>query len=222
MNDTGKALDYFYSTCSNAGADACGFWAESPETIHQNLDNLLEQVRAQPIPVPPRNGSVTSYGVIDYNALSNAVFYALWRPYNNWKPLATALGALAQGDGTAMFDYQQLGANREFSTVCQATGSVFTAGPEVLTAVTCNDGIEIPNTWEDTKAQYDRAMGLSQFGGFAAAVRVSCSGWPKLTTDNFKGRRCVVQYVMNIHSSSGPVGANTSYPILFIGNEAGK
>jgi hypothetical protein len=194
LNDTDKAIDFFYTLCSSAGQDRCAFWASTPEEIESNLHALYDQAREQPIPVYPTNGSLLSYGIIDYETLHLTVFDSLYSPYTTWPALAEALAALQQGDPAPFWEYYQTAAdaNGTYSSVCSAPDPdpefvPASAAADAGQAITCNDGKEIPNTWEDSVYQLERAVGLSEWGGLSADVRIGCSGWPRLAKGNFQG-----------------------------------
>lgn len=76
------------------------------------------------------------------------------------------------------------------------------ASPYVTVALRCTDTAIIEDTAEELQEYSLRVGNASEYlAGAVEGVRVSCAGW-KVNPDNFQG----------------PMGANTSFPLLFVGN----
>ncbi|KAF8816536.1 hypothetical protein BYT27DRAFT_7077196 [Phlegmacium glaucopus] len=195
--DTDKAMESFYTGCADAGPDKCLFWAPSPDDIRQNLTNLYKSVQSQPVPVK----SDRSYGVVDYNMLHYLVFRSLYTPFASFQRLARGLAELAAGDGTAVLEWTD---PPPFE--CSQDSSKFLEknSIEASTAIMCNDGVDIPGDLQYAQKHFEMMSKKSEFGKIWSAIVTNCAGWPKFPKDHFQG----------------PFVANTSYPMLVIGNTA--
>lgn len=205
--DTPKTLNRFFETCHAAGP-SCPFWAPSPSLIAANLTRIYEDIITNPIPIR----TSTSYGFLDYTRVRAVVFTALYSPWATWPLLAQALGDL----GGAKRDPELMYRLTEIPTFkCACSGSCdngkdrreqdFEAVvPDAQTAILCSDGPDIPSDVASAKRYLDDLSKDSDWGSLWANIRLLCTGWPKAK----KGFQ-------------GPVGGNTSFPLLFIGNTAG-
>ncbi|KAK7468368.1 hypothetical protein VKT23_002884 [Stygiomarasmius scandens] len=132
-----------------------------------------------------------TFGVITYDALRMVVVGALQQPANTFPQLAAGLAELSTGNGTIIY---QLFA-QAFSENLDIT--------ESMIAIECSDADPL----NDNASQLENYMsGInSTFAGTVALpVMTQCSGWMVHPESRFKG----------------PVGANTSFPLLVIGNTA--
>lgn len=206
--DTSKTMNLFYETCHTAGSSLCPFWAPSPELIAANLTRIYEDLIASPIPVHTN----TSYGFLDYSRVRSMVFLSLYAPWATWPSLAQALADLGgpQRNPELMWTLITAGAP---TFRCACSGScddkdtlkkeLAAAALEARTAISCADGMDIPSDVASAKSYFNDLTQESEWADIWAIIHVSCAGWPKLK----KGYQ-------------GPVGANTSSPLLFIGNTA--
>ncbi|KAK0479961.1 Alpha/Beta hydrolase protein, partial [Armillaria luteobubalina] len=160
LDDTDKALQYFFDGCAAAGPDVCAFYASTAEEISNNLDSLYESLLTEPVPVV----STSSYGVVDYNVLKTAVLVSLYEPYTYFTVLAEGLASLAAGDGSIIYEMQ--------ATTIDPS-SYYDNSWEVGIAVPCSDA---PNndTVADLFAYWDRNKNISSFSDLIMQ-RISCS-----------------------------------------------
>ncbi|KAK0492506.1 TAP-like protein-domain-containing protein, partial [Armillaria luteobubalina] len=191
VSDTEKDMQSFFNGCVAAGPDACAFYAPTSEEISRNLDTIYSSLLTEPVPVVIP--STSSYGVVDYAALQNAVRIALYQPYAYFSTLAEGLAGLAAGNGTIIYEMQ---------ASAYDPSSVYDNSWEAEMAISCRDRINNTESVTDLFAYWDSVKDISPFAYSLMTQRISCSGW--------KFRR----------ENSFSVGANTSYPILFIGNTA--
>ncbi|KAJ3567549.1 hypothetical protein NP233_g6295 [Leucocoprinus birnbaumii] len=203
--DTDQTMNLFYETCHAAGS-ACPFWAPSPALIAANLTRIYKDVIAKPIPVR----SSTSYGVLDFTRVRLSVFIALYSPWASWPTLAQALSELGgpKRDPEPMWRRHEI---PTFRCACSGTckdkdalekeleGSI----PDAQAAIKCTDGLDIPSDLASARRYFNDMSEESEWSAIWSSIRLSCSGWPKTR----KGYQ-------------GPVGGNTSFPLLFIGNTA--
>ncbi|KAF8959383.1 TAP-like protein-domain-containing protein [Flammula alnicola] len=195
--DTDKVMDSFYTGCAEAGPDSCAFWAPTVDDIRQNLTTLYDSLRSHPMPMRTKSG----YGLLDLPMLRSAIFLALYTPYASFPIIAQGLAELATGEGQLLFDRM----NRPpFECSCDSPERAFASVPDATAAVLCNDGDDIPGDLESTQKYFDMMTKTSNWGDIWSNIRISCVGWPKFPKDHFQG----------------PFEANTSHPILLIGNTA--
>ncbi|KAJ7589836.1 hypothetical protein C8J56DRAFT_1163632 [Mycena floridula] len=194
--DIDKDLQTFFDGCYKAGPNACAFYAKSPRVIKKNFYAIVKSVRAQPVAV--YNDS--QYGIVDYSMLQLAVDEALYSPYDQFSTLARGLADLRdRGDGTVIF---KLGGGSTFGPTCKAT---IDNGWQASLAIGCGDAVQNRDTPAELKKYYYQNRHLSPFFmGHFLPERIICSGWQVNTPNHF----------------TGPVGGNTSFPLLLIGNSA--
>ncbi|KAJ7689457.1 TAP-like protein-domain-containing protein [Mycena rosella] len=195
--DTDRALQAFFDGCVAAGPAGCAFYAPTAEAISQNLTTLYESIRARPTPVHTGSG----YGLVDFSFLRALVFSALYWPLTLFSPLADILAGLAREDGAPIFE---LFPQPPFQCSCDPAEHQFDAVPDATVAIICNDGRTVPSDFGDIEQYYAGMTKTSSWGSMLASVRIACSGWPDFPKKHFQG----------------PVGANTSIPMLIIGNTA--
>ncbi|SJL15399.1 uncharacterized protein ARMOST_18896 [Armillaria ostoyae] len=189
--DTEKDMQSFFDGCVAAGPDACAFYASTSEEISNNLDSLYESLLTRPVPVV----SPLFYGVVDYTVLRTAVGNALYEPYTLFSILAEGLASLAAGDGSIIYEMQ---------VTTYDPSLAYDNSWEVQIAVSCSDAPNNTDSVADLFAYWDSIKGISIAADFLMEQRIQCSGWKFHREGRF----------------TGPVGGNTSYPILLIGNTA--
>ncbi|KAF8152833.1 alpha/beta hydrolase fold-domain-containing protein [Mycena galopus ATCC 62051] len=198
MLDTDAALQTFYDGCVAAGPDACAFYSPTSAEIASNVASLTESIRAQPFPVMTN----ISHGMIDFSFFRNYMFAQLYSPYDSFVGFAQGLAQLTAGNATNVYTENQVA---DFECDCDAPSTPFTANIyESLIATTCNDGPVVNDTITDLREFWKNEATLSSFADIWGLWRVHCSGWLVHRPGRF----------------SGPVGANTSNPILIISNTA--
>ncbi|KAF8816530.1 hypothetical protein BYT27DRAFT_7077074 [Phlegmacium glaucopus] len=195
--DTDKTMQSFYTGCADAGPDRCAFWAPSPDDIRQNLTNLYSSISTQPVPVKIGN----TYGYVDHKMLHSAVFASLYSPFATFRLLAEGLAELAAGDGTRIF--KQLTPS-PFECSGDPSKGLEQNLFEAQVAVFCNDAANVPADLQSAQKHLEMMSKTSGFGSFIASIRVHCAGWPKFPKNHFQGKLL----------------ANTSHPILLVGNTA--
>ncbi|ESK91608.1 alpha beta hydrolase fold family [Moniliophthora roreri MCA 2997] len=130
------------------------------------------------------------YGIITYDALRNVVFSALYNPFDQFAPLALGLAELASGNGTLI--YQSI-----------SQSLIADASAEATIAISCSDADPV-NLGTSQLREYMSRINSTFAGVFAVRLMTHCVGWEVHPESRFKG----------------PVGANTSFPLLVIGNTA--
>lgn len=167
--DTEKTMDSFYTGCADAGPDHCAFWAPSPDDIRQNLTNIYDSIKVQPVPV--KTGS--TYGYVDYTMLHLFVFQSLYFPITTFPLLAQALADLAVGNGTIVLEWMT---PPPFECSVDSSKDLVENGIESEIAVICNDAANIPADLRSTQNYFEMMSNLSEFGDMWAAItRVHCT-----------------------------------------------
>ncbi|KAK0228236.1 TAP-like protein-domain-containing protein [Armillaria fumosa] len=197
--DSDKTLQAFFDGCFEAGPQNCPFYADSPKAISNRLNALYESIRVNPIPVKLES----SYGILDYPRLRAAIFRSLYVPQIAYPYLAQALVDLELGNGTLLFNMIQK-SSEVFECSCDSSVTALAPVVDSQMAIMCNDGAPVPRNLEAAQSYYDRMTEAFDWGSMWAGLRISCSGWPELSKDKFQG----------------PFIANTSHPLLLIGNTA--
>ncbi|KAJ7174376.1 TAP-like protein-domain-containing protein [Mycena filopes] len=195
--DADKAWTYFIDGCVTAGPKGCAFFAPTAVEILQNIENIYASLRARPIPVRTN----LSYGLVDYSLLRHTIFEALYAPYNMFPILAQALADLSVGNGTTLFKIWEKPA---FECACEPSDYGFASVWESESAVLCNDGARMTQDYEGVLAHYEAMSKTSSFADLWEPIRMACLAWPEFPKTTFRG----------------PFIANTSFPILLIGNTA--
>ncbi|KAK7468330.1 hypothetical protein VKT23_002845 [Stygiomarasmius scandens] len=188
--DADKAMQTFFDGCHSAGPDACDFYASSPSEIAAKLEAIYASLRSQPIPVFTGD----TFGILTYDILRGVIFTAITAPYTQFKQLATGLAELSNGNGTTIFEMISSG---------NPASAVPALSLEALPAILCSDAD--PNNATVSELRATMAAINSTFAGVLVVPgKAVCAGWRVHPDDRFQG----------------PVGANTSNPLLFIGNTA--
>ncbi|KDR74314.1 hypothetical protein GALMADRAFT_250125 [Galerina marginata CBS 339.88] len=195
--DTDKALESFFTGCAEAGPHGCQFWAPTADDVRQNLTALYDSLRSQPRPIKTE----TTYGLLNYGMLRGLIFGALYSPYSVFPVLAQALAELAAGDGRRIFEALH---PPPYQCSCDPSKTQFKSVTDAQSAILCNDGDDVPGDLQSSQEYFEMLTKASSWGEIWAGIRMNCLGWPKFPKDHFQG----------------PFEANTSHPILLIGNTA--
>ncbi|KAJ7499673.1 TAP-like protein-domain-containing protein [Mycena latifolia] len=195
--NTDKVWSAFIDGCVAAGPEACAFFSPTAAEISENVDMLYASLRDRPIPVRTN----VSFGLVDYSVMRRAIFQALYSPYAAFPTLAQALADLSAGNATGLF---KLSEKPPFECACDESQYRFESVGESGHAVLCNDGKRIAASYEDIVAHYETMREMSEWADVWEPIRMGCLAWPEFPKDNFRG----------------PFIANTSFPLLLVGNTA--
>ncbi|KAG7091869.1 hypothetical protein E1B28_008270 [Marasmius oreades] len=198
LRDTDNVLQWFFKDCHKAGPENCAFYEPSVKAMNIKLNDLYSSIIRSPVPAQTSG----SYGLVDYARLRFTIFRAFYKPFAIWPMLATGLQDLVQGNGTALFNIQDL---PRFQCSCDPLEHAFDNEGDVSTAIACNDGDSIPSDLEEAREHYREVLRVSEWGSIWAGIRMRCGGW---STDIPK-----TQF-------RGPIVGNTNHPLLLIGNTA--
>ncbi|KAI3617990.1 alpha beta hydrolase fold family [Moniliophthora roreri] len=132
-----------------------------------------------------------SYGVVTYDALRKVVTSALGGPVGLFVPLAAGLAQLSAGNGTLI--------HQLYSTLVADDISI----SEAMIAIECSDADPLNMTASNLR-DYMAGINSTFSGTVSVQIMTQCAGWKVHPETRFVG----------------PVGANTSFPLLIIGNTA--
>ncbi|KAK7028826.1 hypothetical protein VNI00_014839 [Paramarasmius palmivorus] len=132
-----------------------------------------------------------SYGTVTYDTLRNVVTSALDSPVDLFVPLAAGLAQLSAGNGTLI--------HQLFTSFVTSSAPV----GEANIAIECSDADPLNMTSSDLR-DYMATINSTFRGSVAVPIMTQCAGWKVHPETRF----------------AGPVGANTSFPLLIIGNTA--
>nr|GAT49901.1 predicted protein [Mycena chlorophos] len=200
--DADTAWQSFAEDCVAAGPSRCAFYAPTTAEISSSIQAIYTRLRQRPIPVRGK----TSYGLVDFSMLREVIFQAVYVPYIIFPQLATALASLADGDGTALFELHARYGFHPFECNC---GDEDAEPPDELSqegfwAVFCNDAERIPAGYNEMAKDYQGMLAVSDLADMIEPLRAGCVAWPDYPKTNFRG----------------PFVANTSFPLLILGNTA--
>ena len=162
-------MQTFFDGCAAAGPEACAFHAARPENISQRLDNLLESIKRKPIPIFSPSG----YGILDYAALRDLIFQALYRPYDLFPSLAQFLADTEAGRSS------DLGLNTlppRLSSRNDPSCPPETSYPntEAGTSIMCMDGAIVQDSLEDLKVYHAKLAKQSSFADMWSRIHIGC------------------------------------------------
>ncbi|KAF7305729.1 hypothetical protein HMN09_00726200 [Mycena chlorophos] len=199
--DLDKAVQAFFDGCASAGPAACPF--TDGNSTSADLSDKFAQLGASIMKAPIPLLTTGSRGIFTYSALRNTFLDALFAPYQGgFSFLAQGLAALASPARNASLLYGEVQAPI-FECTNEAE-EVFGAGSnlEAYIAIACGDAFPVEPDLDALEAYYRNATQVSSFGDLLANVRLVCAGYNIRRNDTFRG----------------PIGANTSTPILLVGN----
>ncbi|KAF5365053.1 hypothetical protein D9758_010999 [Tetrapyrgos nigripes] len=189
--DADKTMQAFYDGCHAAGPEACAFYASSPAEIQANVEAIYASIRAQPVPTFDGDDS---FGILTYDNLRAIVLAALKNPQPVLFPImAAAFAELSAGNATGLSQILGDGASE--------SGDFDNMINEI--SIWCSDA-EPSDLDASQLREYMSNINSTFSGMFSLQIMTWCTGWRVHPEGRFRG----------------PVGANTSSPLLVIGNTA--
>ncbi|KAF8816534.1 hypothetical protein BYT27DRAFT_7207371 [Phlegmacium glaucopus] len=131
-----------------------------------------------------------TYGYVDHKMLHFTVFASLYSLFATFRLLAQGLAELLTPSPFECSGDPSKGLEQNLF--------------EAHVAVFCNDAANVPADLQSAQKHFEMMSKTSGFGSIMASIRIHCTGWPKFPKNHFQG----------------PCEANTSHPILLIGNTA--
>ncbi|KAF3024311.1 hypothetical protein E8E14_013745 [Neopestalotiopsis sp. 37M] len=199
------ALTRLYTACFAAGRDRCPiFHPNGADYIERDISTALHKLRASPLPVWTQGMLVPE--IVTYEKVVDAMFSALYSPYQSFPLLAKSMAALMDGINTSALEYFLTQSDFECSDEsCQYADCIERAElfPEAGLAFLNSD--HTPDSSPERFAEISEILRQQSplFGEkFQVDVASGWDAWP-------------VQPRMKF---TGPMGGRTRHPILFIGN----
>jgi len=211
LQDTDRIFERIFEYCDQAGPEGCQFWrAGGAKAIQAVYEKLLHDIWDDPLSVVG-NGR-RGPEIITWSDIKEITKNALYQPLIFGPIMAELLQDITNGTGSLFADYKekrrvpacrskQCILDGPFSEACISPGWY---AVEATSAVLCTDAEGIGSFTEDEFREYWQTLKAqsSSMGDFWAETRLGCAGWQERARWRF----------------SGPFSANTSYPILWIGN----
>ncbi|CAE7202493.1 hypothetical protein PTNB73_05715 [Pyrenophora teres f. teres] len=206
LTDTEKAMKSFYTFCYHAGPDTCPLATanSSVADIEQRSQKILNSLYHDPLAIVSPQGP----DFFTWSDLKILMFTSVYQPRILFPPLASLLSAIEAGGGPIIdrladaYHYTHI-----YSCSADKTSTLDILDTIVpLTAVLCGDGIDRSDMTKEEFIEYWELINtLSPTGGsFWSMLAMRCAGWK----------------IHAKYSFAGPVGGETSHPILFISNTA--
>ncbi|KAK0935492.1 hypothetical protein LTR29_012965 [Friedmanniomyces endolithicus] len=226
--DTEKDLQGLYYHCARAGYPACALANKTGITTAKGVEdkvfNITYSLYHNPLPVIS-----TSPEVITYSDVRNLIFAgyvmhvvptqdigSLYSPIQSFPYIANLLSDVEQGDGTrfaallhAYHDFRcpsKAGAETSIIPLRNRTEGAASLSMDATMAIACSDGDDQSWVNRTTFEKYakEQARVSPSVGSMWSAIRMNC-----------------IHYSIRPHYRfEGPWIANTSHPLLLIGNTA--
>jgi pimeloyl-ACP methyl ester carboxylesterase len=211
LQDTDRIFERLFKYCDQAGPDRCQFWREGgAKAIQAAYETLLHDIWDDPLSVigNGRRGPE----IITWSDIKEITKDALYQPLIFGPIMVELLQDITNGTGSLFADYKEkrrVPACRSDQCILDGPYSEDCVSPgwnelEATSAVLCTDAEGIGSFTEDEFREYWQSLKAqsSSMGDYWAETRLACAGWQKRAKWRF----------------SGPFSANTSHPILWIGN----
>jgi len=204
LRDTEKTMDSFYYHCARAGYPACMLSNEAntstPADIENRTNSIINSLYHNPLPVY----LPTPY-VLTWSEVKSLVFSSLYQPVLAFPSLAMILLAIEQKNSESILAVL---VQLIHPSVCAADPltTLYAMPVDAQTAIACSDADDQSNL---SRSEFESfAQGLAEqspsAGSYLSMMRMNC-----------------VHYTLPaVHRYTGPWKANTSHPLLFIGNTA--
>lgn len=204
LRDTEKEVHEFYYHCARAGYPACALANSTGKTtaagVEARVHNITNSLIHNPLPVIGPNPEV-----ITYSDAKHLIFAGMYSPIRSFPQIADLLAGVEQGNGTLFANllepYHKLTCPSDDDPGWSIVGVL---APDATMAIACADGDDQSAVTKDQFSDYwhDLAKRSPSIGPMWAMFRMYCI--------HYKARP--------VHRFTAPFGANTSHPILMIGN----
>ncbi|PVF98203.1 alpha/beta-hydrolase [Serendipita vermifera] len=191
-----KGLDTAFKQCVEA-RDECALHESSVDKIRARYLNLVNSLDSKPVTVHA-NGTL---GLVTRKHVHSALFSALYRPYKAMKQLFEALHQLEKGNGLPFWEFANLN-EPALHCECGSTLPPPENRGESGTAVLCTDLPPVEDDLDAFHEHFKMLANISYFGDIWSGHKARCVGWKVKPKWDWRG----------------PVTANTSFPILLVGN----
>lgn len=201
--DTEKSMDSFYFHCARAGFPACVLSnrtnSSTPLEIKERSNKIIQSLYHNPLPV-----YTPSADVLSYSEVKSLIFGALYSPVLVFPIMAFLLHAIEKKDSPMLAPLVQV----LHHSGCSANDPLYDVATraDAQIAIACSDG--------DDQSYMDRESFQAFAKEMAAASPSGGSLWSVIRMN------CIHHTLPAVHRFTGPFKANTSHPLLFIGNTA--
>lgn len=220
--DTDREVLNIAIECSQK-PDDCPLYEPRPSLVLARFEKILDQLRTNPAPV--HNGT-NFIRLIDRNMVFLRLFQGLYKPYTSIAPFFHALAELEKGNPWPLHK-QTAGYDPKINCKCsdedESNQDIVGEGEETTRAVSCGDAGPLSEDPDFLKEWFEKLTAQSQFGDYWGHVALACAYVPLevgsadvMTDEQFRGWKVKPKWQW-----SGPIGGNTSFPLLFVGNTAG-
>jgi pimeloyl-ACP methyl ester carboxylesterase len=202
--DTEKTMDSFYFHCARVGYPACALANETsentPTEIKKRSADILKSLYHNPLPI-----HAPAADVLSYSEVKTLIFASLYKPVLTFPAIAFFLLAIEQKNSAILAPIVRA----LHPTACTATDPEYAhtfATEDAQVAIACSDGDDQSYMERDAFEAFAQELAdiSPSSGSLWSLVRMSC-----------------VHYKLPaVHRFKGPWIANTSHPLLFIGNTA--
>ncbi|KIM23795.1 hypothetical protein M408DRAFT_332157 [Serendipita vermifera MAFF 305830] len=194
-----KGLDTIFKQCAES-KDDCAFHESTADKVKDRFFRLIDSLDKKPVTLI--NGQVA--GIINRKIVHGLLFDTLYRPYRAAKQYFAALRALEKGDGLPLYKVAE-GLGHDGGPLkcdCSPEPAILTGGQESQSAVMCTDAGPVDYDLDEFQRHFEKVAKTSYFGDIWSQLRLYCVGWKVKPKNPWQG----------------PVGGNTSFPLLLIGN----
>lgn len=101
ISQADEAIATFSSFCHDAGPDKCAFWGPTPADIAGRMDNLIQQLQDQPVPVSGISSGALP-ALVTSSDLKAVFIVAVTNPLASFPTLADILHQLESGNASAL------------------------------------------------------------------------------------------------------------------------
>jgi pimeloyl-ACP methyl ester carboxylesterase len=200
--DTEKTMSSFYSHCARAGYPPCLLSnkanTSTPAEIENRTNAIINSLYHNPLPVPAPH-----FGVFTYSDLKGFILGALYTPMIGFRILGFLLLTVERNNGS----YLEPLMRSLHPSSCGSDPLAQYYDPiaeDVQTAIACSDADDQSYLSRSEFESFSRELTEQSpsAGSFLSIMRMNC-----------------VHYTLPaVHRYTGPWTANTSHPLLFIGN----
>lgn len=204
--ETEKDLDQFYYHCARVGFPLCALANETGITTAEGVKNRMQNITSSlyhnPLPVISSSGP----GVITYSDVKYLTLFGLYSPIAFFPTLAEILFAIERGDGNIFSKILGVMIPMDFGSNREKPKLLGLGTQDAQMAIACGDGDD--QSWMTKEDFAEHLKNVTELSPSIGEV------WSTLRMT------CIHYNVRPYHRFHGPWIANTSHPILEIGNSA--
>lgn len=190
LQDTDIIFDKFCEYCHEAGPTLCPLASDSPSRIKSHIQNLLENLRTNPCPVPGTRNRGPD--IITYSDVRQLMKLSVYSPMARFQDMAQFLFDLLHHDCSLFANYKHssgLWPNPPCHPLDSCPSSDNTG--EVSQSILCTDGSAANNvvTKQEFRKYVQTLQGQSKLlGDLWAEIALSCISWKAKPSWLFNGR----------------------------------